>query len=90
MALIRTGPGIIDIRGTFAGIYFSRDKTGLHIRSHPRHISMRSLDQAAQRNAFAAAQAYSTDPRFVSFNIYRALNGLPLMDPPVDYRPDLK
>jgi len=37
MALIKTDITITDIRGQFGGVYFSRDKTGLHIRKMPRN-----------------------------------------------------
>lgn len=30
MALIKLGSGVIDIRGKFGGVYFSRDRSGLH------------------------------------------------------------
>lgn len=37
MALVKTGQGITDIRGQLGGVYFSRDKTGLHERAMPRN-----------------------------------------------------
>lgn len=37
MALIKTDSLITDIRGQLGGVYFSRDKTGLHIRTMPRN-----------------------------------------------------
>jgi hypothetical protein len=87
MAIVKTGGGIIDIRGSVAGNYFHRDKSGLHCCRLPRNIRSRSSAQDAQRKAFVAARAYSTDPRVVSYNIYRALNGLPMAQPPLDYQP---
>ena len=78
--------GIVDIRGGLGGVYFHRDKSGLHSNSMPRKIRRRSTAQDLQRKAFVQARAYSTDPRTVSFNIYRALNGLPMADPPFDYQ----
>lgn len=90
MALAKTGGGIVDIRGSIAGNYFHRDKSGLHCCRQPRSIHRRSSAQNTQRKAFAAARAYSTDPRFVSYNIYRVLNGLAPKDPPTDYHPNMK
>lgn len=91
MTLIQTGQGITDIRGSLGGVYFHRDDSGLHIASQPRIVRRRSIAQDKQRNAFAAARAYSTDPRFVSYNIYRILNGLKPKDPPAEYSiPKLK
>lgn len=86
MALIRTGVGITDIRGGLGGCYFHRDRFGLHSARKPRNIHRRSGAQDKQRKAFSAARAYSTDPRFVSYNIYRILNGLSPADPPPDYQ----
>ena len=85
MAIVRVGTGIIDIKGSVGGVYFSRDKSGLHCSAHPRKISRRSAAQATQRNAFIKARAFSKDPRVVSFNIYRALNNLPLLTPTDEY-----
>lgn len=90
MALIRVGQGIVDIRGSVGGVYFHRDKTGLHACRHPRTVQQRSSAQAAQRKAFATAREYSKVNRVVSYNIYRALNGLAPADPPIDYRLDMK
>lgn len=86
MALVRAGAGILDIRGGLGGVYFHRDRFGLHSCSKPRNVHRRSILQDAQRKAFSAARAYSTDPRFVSYNIYRILNGLGPADPPPDYQ----
>lgn len=85
MALIKTGGGITDIRGGFGGVYFHRDRFGLHCKSKPRNIYRRSAAQDAQRKAFTQARAFSTVPRTVSYNIYRALMGLPMAEPPLDY-----
>lgn len=86
MSLIKVGEGVTDIRGGFGGVYFHRDKSGLHVTRKPRNIHRRSTTQDTQRKAFIAARSYSKDPRFVSYNIYRALNGLSMQDPPVDYQ----
>lgn len=45
MALIKTGQGITDIRGQMGGVYFSRDKTGLHERAMPRNWRKLSYTQ---------------------------------------------
>ena len=87
MALIRTGGGVTDIRGGFGGVYFSRDKSGLHISSKPRNIQRRTSDQNVQRAAFTKARAFSKINRIVSYNIYRASNGLTPAMPPLDYQP---
>lgn len=86
MALVRTGDGITDIRGTLGGVYFHRDKSGLHVARKPRIIRRRSSAQDKQRRAFAQARLFSTDNRFVSYNIYRALYNLPMAVPPTDYQ----
>lgn len=86
MTLIRTGQGVIDIRGGSGGIYYHRDRFGLHVAGKPRNIRRRSIAQAKQRKAFIRARAFSTDPRTVSYNIYRALNDLPMKDPPPEYQ----
>lgn len=90
MALIKTGDGVTDIRGGFGGIYFRRDKGGLHAINKPRVIHGRTTAQSAQRAAFTKARAFSKINRVVSYNIYRALNGLPMEMPPTDYYPDMK
>ncbi|GAI57428.1 unnamed protein product [marine sediment metagenome] len=87
MALIRAGGGVTDIRGGFGGVYFTRDKSGLHCTAKPRRVRQRTANQNKQRAAFSKARTYSTDNRVVSYNIYRALNGLPPAMPPPDYQP---
>lgn len=81
MCLIKTGGGVTDIRGGFGGVYFHRDKAGLHVARKPRNIHRRSTDQDKQRKAFAAARRYSKDNRTVSYLMYRYLTGLPLNHP---------
>ena len=85
MALVKTGTGITDIRGGLGGVTFTRDKSGLHCIPKRRNIKAASTAQIAQRKAFIAARAYSTDNRTVSYNIYRILNGLQPTEPPFDY-----
>jgi len=85
MATCKLGQGLTDIQGGTGGVYYHRDKSGLHCCSKPRTIQHRSSAQITQRNAFKLARAFSTDPRIVSYNIYRALNGLPMAKPPTDY-----
>jgi len=85
MALIKVGNGLTDIRGGMGGVYFSRDGSGLHVLAKPRRVTTRSAAQVIQRNAFVTARKFSTDERVVSYNIYRALNGLPPAVPPIDY-----
>lgn len=87
MALVRTGCEIVDIRGGLGGIYFHRDRSGLHSCRKPRNIQRRSAAQDVQRKAFSKARAYSKDLRFVSYNIFRILNRLEPQDPPIDYKP---
>jgi len=87
MALVKCGAGITDIRGGFGGTYFTRDKSGLHQVAKPRRVKQCSSAQKIQRGAFIQARAYSKIERTVSYNIYRALNGLSLCDPPTDYQP---
>jgi len=87
MALIRLGQSITDIRGPVGGIYFTRDKSGLHCTSKPRRVHQRSSAQNRQRNAFTRARSYSKINRVVSYNVYRALTGLPMQLPPPDYNP---
>ncbi len=86
MAILRLCGGIVDITGSFAGSYFHRDKYGIHLSSKPRHVQQLTPAQRIQRNAFITARAFSHDPRFVSYNIYRVLNGLPPQAPPPEYQ----
>ena len=79
MALAKTGQGITDIKGKLGGTSFTRDKSGLHQSAQPRKIRRCSAAQLKQRNAFKKARAYSSDPRTVSYLIYRALNNLPFI-----------
>lgn len=87
MSLIKTGGGVTDIRGGFGGVYFTRDKSGLHSSAKPRKIYRRSAAQDLQRNAFIKARTFCRNELFtdkpkdwlnrcVSYNIYRALNNL--------------
>lgn len=85
MSLVKLGNGIVDIRGGFGGVYFTRDKSGLHCSAKPRKVRKRTPAQDAQRRAFAQARVFSTVNRTVSYNIYLALNNLPLREPPLDY-----
>ena len=81
MTLVKTGGGITDIRGGFGGVYFHRDKSGLHSCAKPRTVHRRSAAQNVQRNAFIAARALSKDNRVVSYLMYLYMNGLPLLRP---------
>lgn len=85
MALIRCGQGVTDIRGGFGGVYFSRDKYGLHILPKPRRVYQRTEHQDRKRKAFSRARAFSKVNRTVSYNIYRAYLDLPMKEPPTDY-----
>lgn len=85
MALVKCGDGVTDIRGGFGGTYFTRDAAGLHQSAKPRRVKQRTAAQDTQRNAFSIARAFSTINRTVSYNIYRALNGLPPAEPPIEY-----
>lgn len=85
MALLKYGGGIVEITGTFAGQHFKRDRSGHHCSCMQRRVRQQTAAQLNQRNAFARARAFSTDNRVVSYNIYRALNGLPMQMPPADY-----
>ncbi|GAI71354.1 unnamed protein product [marine sediment metagenome] len=38
MTLCKTGQGITDIRGGTGGVYFTRDRSGLHCAAKPRKI----------------------------------------------------
>lgn len=86
MSLVKFGGGIVGITGTFAGQHFKRDRSGSHICRMQRRVRSRSSAQDKQRKAFVRARAFSTDNRVVSYNIYRALNGLPMQLPPFDYQ----
>lgn len=77
MTLVRTGQGVTDIRGGTGGVYFTRDKSGLHCAAKPRKIKKTSPQQRIQRNAFSKARTYSKDNRTVSYLIYLALNNIP-------------
>lgn len=82
MTLIRVGQGITDIRGGLGGVYFSRDRSGLHCLAKPRRVRQRTEHQDRKRKAFSKARAYSTNNRIVSYNILRAYAGLEMKDPP--------
>ncbi len=82
MALIRLGNGITDIRGGLGGVYFSRDKYGLHCLAKPRRVHQRTEHQDRKRKAFTLARSFSHDNRTVSYNIFRAYIGLPMKEPP--------
>lgn len=86
MTLIRIGQGVTDIRGGFGGVYFTRDKSGLHCTAKPRRVKQRTTAQNKQRSAFTRARAFSKINRTVSYNIYRALNDLSMADPPLDFQ----
>jgi len=89
MTLVKAGGGVVDIRGQLGGVYFHRDKSGLHSSSMPRTVRRRSAAQSLQRKAFVAARALSTDNRTVSYLMYRYMNGLPfLFDAIVTGNPD--
>lgn len=90
MALTKTGDGVVDIRGSIGGVHFTRDRSGLHCSRAPRTVKKITLAQKAQRDAYRGARAYSTNNRFVSYNLIRIVNGLTPQDPPADYRADLQ
>ena len=72
MALIQTGSGVLSIKGGFGGVYFSRDKFGLHMVAKPRRVHQRTAHQDRKRKAFIRARNYSHNNRTVSYNILRA------------------
>lgn len=82
MSLILVGNGVTDIRGGFGGVYFSRDKSGLHCLAKPRRVRQRSEHQDRKRKAFSRARAFSHDNDTVAYNIYRAYIGLPMQELP--------
>lgn len=86
MALCRFGQGIVSMRGTLGGIHFKRDKSGNHCCGPPRKVRQRTAAQHKQRGAFSTARAFSKINRTVSYNIYLALNDLPMAEPPQDYQ----
>lgn len=88
MALVKTGAGIVDIRGGFGGVYFHRDQAGLHQCSKPRNIKRRSTAQSRVRWAFSKSRAFSTDLRTLSYNMFRCMSGLEPAEPPIDYKPE--
>ncbi len=79
MSLIKTGGGITDVRGSFGGVYFTRDGSGLHCSAKPRRVHQITDAQRKQRNAFIKARTYTKDPRWVSYYMYRAMNDLPFI-----------
>lgn len=78
MALAKTGGGVTDIRGGFGGVYFTRDRSGLHSSAKPRRVHQQTAAQRKQRNAFIAARTLSKDNRTVSYLMYRHMNDLPI------------
>jgi len=90
MALIKLGNGITDIRGPLGGLTFTRDRSGLHLIPKRRSVNSPTINQITQRKAFIKARSFSHINREVSYNIYRALNGLEPKTPPPDFQiPDL-
>lgn len=103
MSLVKTGQGVTDIRGGFGGVYFTRDKAGLHSSAKPRRVHQRTAAQKKQRDAFIKARSFCRNESFadkpkdwlnrcVSYNIYRALNGLDIgffMEITGDLTPDV-
>ena len=85
MSLVKVGQGVTDIRGGLGGVYFSRDRSGLHVLPKPRRVKQRTPAQNTQRSAFTIARSFSKINRTVSYNIYRALNNLAPKQPPTDY-----
>jgi len=85
MALLQLGNMITDARGKVSGVYFSRDRSGLHCSVCPRVVKRRTPAQDKQRRAFTLARNFSTVNRTVSYNIYRALNNLGMKEPPLTY-----
>lgn len=86
MSLVKYGDGVIEITGTIGGQHFKRDRSGSHCCRIQRRVRAKTAAQTKQRNAFIRARAFSTDNRVVSYNIYRALNGLSMKMPPPDYQ----
>lgn len=91
------GGGITDFRGSFGGVYFTRDKSGLHSSSKPRRVHQQTDAQRKQRGAFISARMFCKNEsspdqpknwlnRCVSYNIYRFLNDLDGQVPPIDYQ----
>lgn len=85
MALIRVGNGVTDIRGSFGGVYFTRDKFGLHCLPKPRRVHQRTEHQDRKRKAFSKARAFSTNNHEVGYNILRAYAGLDMKALPVKF-----
>lgn len=52
MSLLKLGPDVSDITGKYGGVYFHRDKYGLHCSKNPRQVNQRTPAQMAQRKAF--------------------------------------
>ncbi|MBA7655555.1 hypothetical protein ES703_63461 [subsurface metagenome] len=90
MTLVRTGGGVTNILGPFGGVYFTRDNSGLHCSSKPRRVHQQTTAQKLQRDAFIKARAACLAAastvipknqlnRWVSYYMYRAMNGLPFI-----------
>lgn len=90
MTLVRTGGGVTDIRGPLGGVYFTRDKSGLHCSSKPRRVHQQTVGQRKQRKTFSKARSACLAEfakgrprnqlnRWVSYYVYRALNNLPFI-----------
>lgn len=79
MTLVKPGDSVTDISGSIAGNVFTRDSSGLHVRSKPRRVKQCTPAQLIQRRAFAKARTHSKNNRTVSYLIYRALNNLPFI-----------
>ena len=55
MALIKTTPGIIDIRGTCGGDVYKRDSSGLHITSYQRTLDKNRTTRQQEQNDWYCA-----------------------------------
>jgi len=57
MALIKFGPGIVDARGSVAGVVFSKNSTSNYMRARTKPVN----PNTAQQNTIRAAMAYLVD-----------------------------
>lgn len=59
MSLIKLSSEILDIKGRFGGVYYARDKSGLHIRARPRfHAYPHTKPQSPGIGGFSVASAF--------------------------------
>lgn len=59
MALLRLAPGIVSIKGKFAGQVFTKDSSGLHAVALPRHIKKTATAKQRDQRSWYASKKHT-------------------------------